>query len=207
MRILARNLFVGERMPNIVLGMSLIILASAIGTCLNRMDLMAKTEQALAQQLSTNIFELSKARQDVATAKQQEEQAKFLQKQEEEAEASYYENVPLVISTLDGKGKLVGFKRLNQSNGSAQYSFIIKHEGQDITVSGTITNGGGRLSYSDDYNTQFEVRTSGEITHSKPSPSRLRLEFIVTGSQSNKYRVGDAFFAMFVIPGNGGEST
>lgn len=111
----------------------------------------------------------------------------------------YYLEIPIVVSTFDGKGRLVGFSRLIEANGSAQYSFIVKHEEKDVTVSGVITNTNGKLLYSDDYNTPSDIRTGGEIVHSKPAPNRLNLVFIVTSTSSDHYRIGDTFTASFVL--------
>jgi hypothetical protein len=66
-----------------------------------------------------------------------------------------------------------------------------------------ITNSNGKLVYSDDYNTPSEIRTSGEILHSKPFSNRLNLVFVVTSSNSMHYRLGDTFAASFVVPTGG----
>ena len=185
----------------LMVGLSILTAGSAVG--LYRLYQKAMVEQTLAKQLQTNVFELSRSRQNVESTKQLEEEEKRKQQKEAEAEERYFAEIPLVISTLDGKGRLVGFSRLKDNNGSAQYSFIIKHDDKYETVTGTIVNQGGKYTYTDDYSTSSDVRTSGEITHSRPNSRRLRIDFVVTGSPSDKYRVGDTFFATFVLPSDG----
>ena len=166
-----------------------------------------KAEKILTQQLTATVFDLSRERRSVAIAKEKQESIQRQLREEAERNTMYFNDVPLVISTLDGKGRLVGFSRLGDSNGTAQYSFVIKNGSDEVTVTGTITNQSGKLIYSDDYSTPMEFRTSGEVIHGKPNSTRLRLDFVVTSTPSEKYRVGDTFFATFVLPGVGGEAT
>ena len=183
-------------------GLCILTIGSLIGV--GRLYQRAMVEKTLVTQLQNNVFELSRSRSDAENTRQQAEEERRKIQQKAEEEERYFSEVPLVISTPDGKGRLVGFSRLKETNGSAQYSFIVKHENEDATVTGTISNQGGKLIYSDDYSTNSAIRTNGEITHSKPNDTRLRIDFVVTGSSSDKYRVGDTFFATFVLPGQGG---
>ena len=189
---------------NIALASGLCILAAGIATGATKLYQRAMTEKTLVSQLQTNVFELSRTRSSAEAKRLQQEEEKRRQQQLAEDEINYFSEVPLVISTLDGKGRLVGFSRLKEASGAAQYSFIVKHEDKDETVTGTITNQAGRLTYSDDYSTPSEIRTSGEITHTKPNGTRLRIDFVVTTSSSDKYRVGDTFYATFVLPSEAG---
>ena len=192
--------------PSIVLGSSILLLGCSVIVGLLKLAYLSSAERILSRQLATSTFELSKERANALAAKEKAEQLQ-LQKQEElERNARYFEDVPLVVSTLDGKGKLVGFSRLAEQNGSAQYSFLVKNGEGEVGVSGTILNRDGRLTYSDDYSTPSELRTSGEVTHSKSGGSRLRIDFVVTSISSEKFRIGDTFYAEFVLPGSGGES-
>jgi hypothetical protein len=186
---------------------SLAILSVSSTICLIRLAEKEKAEKILTQQLTATVFDLSRERRSVAIAKEKQESIQRQLRQEAERTTMYFNDVPLVISTLDGKGRLVGFSRLGDSNGTAQYSFIIKNGSDAVTVTGTITNQSGKFIYSDDYSTPMEFRTSGEVVHGKPNSTRLRLDFVVTSTPSEKYRVGDTFFATFVLPGVGGEAT
>jgi hypothetical protein len=193
-----------KRPANIALMSGLCILAFGMFTGVARLYQRVMTERTLVSQLQMNVFELSRTRATAEDTRLQMEEEKRKQEQQAADEISYFSEVPLVISTLDGKGRLVGFSRLRDNNGTAQYSFIINHEEKAETVSGTISNQAGRLTYSDDYSTPSEIRTSGEITHSKPNSTRLRINFVVTASSSEKYRVGDTFYATFVLPSETG---
>jgi hypothetical protein len=192
--------------PSIALGSSLLLLGCSVLVGLVKLVYLSTAERTLSRQLATSAFELSKERAATLAAKEKEEQLQ-LQKQEElERNARYFDDVPLVVSTLDGKGKLVGFARLAQPNGTAQYSFLVKNGDNEAGISGTISNRDGRLTYSDDYSTPSELRTSGEVAHSKSGGSRLRIDFVVTGASSEKFRIGDTFYAEFVLPESPGGS-
>lgn len=160
----------------------------------------------LSQELAANIFKLSDRRKRITIAKEREKLSQQQTQAEIEQLEKYYNDVPLVVSTSDGKGRLVGFSRLGMPNGAAQYSFLAKNSNGLITISGTITNQSNKLVYSDDYSTPSEYRTSGEIAHSKPSPSKLRIDFVVTSSSSDRFRIGDTFFAEFNLPASNGNS-
>ena len=196
-----------QNLSTLFLFCSVAFLSISSTICLARLAEREKAEKILAQQLTAIVFDLSRDRRNIAIAKEKEESIQRQIREEAERNAMYFNDVPLVISTLDGKGRLVGFSRLGESNGTAQYSFLIKNGNDEITVTGTITNHSGKFIYSDDYSTPMEARTSGEVVHGKPKSTRLRLDFVVTSTPSDKYRVGDTFFATFVLPGVSGEAT
>jgi len=216
-----RLLVKSQKASALVLSCSALVLGISVFVGFLRFTEKLRTEQTLSKQLASTSLLLSKGRRDAALAKEQQEEIQ-IRKQDEQARAKdhqeelqrrildeqikdekYYSDVPLVVSTLDSKGKLVGFGRLAEPGGSAQYSFVVKNGDGEAVVSGTITNQSGMLVFNDDYSTPDELRTNGEITHSKPNASRLRLDFVVTTGASEKYRVGDTFYAMFVLPSIG----
>ena len=196
-----------QNLSTLFLFCSLAILGVSSTICLARLAEKEKAEKILAQQLTAIVFDLSRDRRTIAIAKEKEESIQRQFREEAERNDMYFNDVPLVVSTLDGKGKLVGFSRLGESDGTAQYSFLIKNGNDEITVTGTITNQSGKLVYSDDYSTPLEARTGGEVVHGKPKSTRLRLDFVVTSTASDKHRVGDTFYATFVLPGVSGETT
>lgn len=161
----------------------------------------------LSQELASNVFKLSDKRKRITIAKEREELSQQQIQAEIEKNERYYNDVPLVVSTPDGKGRLLGFSRLAMLNGTAQYSFLSKNSDGMVTISGTITNQSNKLVYSDDYSTPSEYRTSGEIAHSKPNPSALRIDFVVTSSSTDRFRIGDTFFAVFNLPTSNGNAT
>lgn len=201
-----REIFSGRGFPFLIVGCSLSVLCVSAFIGVMRFSEKARTEQVLSKQLSDTTFLLSRERRNVAYEKERREEAERSQKEEEERNQRYFAEVPLVVSTPDGKGRLVGFSRLREPNGTAQYSFLVKNGDSEVAVSGSIVNQSGKLAYSDDYSTPSDVRTSGEVLHSKPAPARLRIEFVVTSASSDKNRVGDTFYAAFVLPGSIGGS-
>lgn len=164
--------------------------------------LRERNYEILRKQLVPSLYSLSNLRNQIKSAQVEKEAAEIIAENKKNEVSRYFSSVPLVIATLDGKGRLVGFSRLLENGGQAQYSFQIVHEGENVNVSGTITNQAGKLSYSDDYNTNYDVRTGGEITHSKTS-ARLNIVFVVTSTNSKNYRIGDTFTASFVLPAAG----
>lgn len=156
--------------------------------------------QNLDRQLVASELKYEKLRRQAREKQLREQAIQEATAAEQQENREYYDSVPLVVSTLDGKGKLVGFSRLRESGGTSQYSFQIKVGVEKADVTGTITNAGNKLTYSDDYSTPDQARTSGEVVHSKSRPGRLSLTFVVTSTSSDKYSVGDTFSAEFVIP-------
>jgi len=161
-----------------------------------------QNNKKLSQELASNIIKLSDERKRVAIAKEREDLSQQKIQAEIEKKERYYNDVPLLVSTSDGQGRLVGFSRLAMPNGTAQYSFVVKNSDGVVTKSGTITNQSNKLVYSDDYSTPTGLRTSGEIAHSKPTSRTLRIDFVVTSSSTDKFRIGDTFFAVFTLPGS-----
>ena len=158
----------------------------------------------LSKQLTARQFALFQARAQVANQKAQQQASAEAIIQTNKQKQDYFSSVPLVVTTADDKGKLVGFSRLLDKDGKSQYSFKLLVDGNEKTVSGTITNSGDRLVYEDDYSTDSDIRTSGEVIHTKQlGLNRLKLTFIVTASGSNRYSVGDVFTASFVLPQGG----
>lgn len=196
---------IGKRSTSFCLTMSLFLIVS-LAIASKRLYDRYLNNKTLSQELVANIFKLSDRRKRIAIAKEREELSQQQIQAEIEKNEKYYNDVPLVVSTSDGKGRLVGFSRLGMQNGAAQYSFLAKDSNGLITISGTITNQSNKLVYSDDYSTPSEYRTSGEIAHSKPNPSRLRIDFVVTSSSSDRFRIGDTFFAEFNLPASNSNS-
>jgi len=196
---------IGTKSTSFCLTMFLFLFASfaIVGKRLYDRSLNNKT---LSQELAANVFKLSDKRKRITIAKEREELSQQQIQAEIEKNQRYYNDVPLVVSTQDGKGRLVGFTRLAMPNGTAQYSFLARNSDGVVTISGTITNQSNKLVYSDDYSTPSEYRTSGEIAHSKPNPSALRIDFVVTSSSTDRFRIGDTFFAVFNLPTSNGKS-
>jgi len=170
-----------------------------------KLYLRERNNELLRKQLSSNLFSLSNLKGQIKSAQIQREEAAANAERAKNEMLNYFNSVPLVVATLNGKGRLVGFSRLLDNGGQAQYSFQLIHEGESVNVSGIVTNQNGKLAYADDYNTNYDLRTTGEITHSK-NKGRLHLVFVVTSTNSKNYQIGDTFTASFVLPSEGVES-
>jgi hypothetical protein len=187
---------------------ALTLMGSAFFFAASSYSFLAESRQKLAyvqildRQLAASRLQYEKLRTQAREKQLREQAIQEATATEQQEHRDYYDSVPLVVSTLDGKGKLVGFSRLRESGGTSQYSFQIKIGVEKADVTGTITNAGNQLAYSDDYSTPDQARTSGEVVHSKSRPGRLSLIFVVTSTSSDKYSVGDTFSADFVIPGS-----
>ncbi len=194
--------FISNHLLSLSVGLLCLLSVTASG---RQFFLGYRYEQILLKQLATKSFQLANLKQEIENNIRAEEQQRNKEEQGILMTKNYFESMPLVLSTADGKGRLVGFSRLLENGGQAQYSFQIKHQDEDVNVSGTISNRNNRLEYSDDYNTPYQIRTTGEITHSK-NLTRLHLVYVVTSVNSTELRVGDTFTASFVLPSQAQES-
>jgi hypothetical protein len=145
-------LFVKKRLSTVFQGANSSIYFFALGCLvflagsffsLYRLYLLSANESFLEKQLTSKVFKLSGMRAKVNEDKKRSvEQKALLEERQAAANRSrdilnnYFDEIPLVITTLNGKGRLVGFGRLIEANSSAQYSFMIKYEDKDVTVSG-----------------------------------------------------------------------